>query len=438
MKKTSSAILRVFLLAALLPMLPISLVSCTPEDETDNSETLIPEVSVPEGYKNYFIEDLTFESSANETKVPFQINVDWTMEVVNVDGDSTSWCSVEPASGNAGLHKVVVRVTPNNTYEFRTTNIHLLSGVSKVAEIVVTQGYEDAILLVHKTDTISFEASSIMVELNANVDFKYEIADSADWVRASTLAATRALTKHNLIFEVDKNTSHEDRETRIFFYNTKHVVADTSTYAVADTFTYVVADTFTLVQKGTFYEAIDLGLSVKWASCNIGAKSPEEYGGFYAWGETEEKLDYSWATYRYYVNDTITKYCVKSGWVDNKILLDSIDDAACVLWGDGWRMPTLSETKDLVNKCSWKWTTINNISGYTVTGANGNSIFLPAAGHFSSTEIVHYGSCGFYWSSTLHEDYDERAYYLNFRGGEYAWHYGINRHSGLPIRPVIE
>ena len=124
------------------------------------------------------------------------------------------------------------------------------------------------------------------------------------------------------------------------------------------------------------YEAVDLGLSVKWAAYNVGATKPEEYGGYYAWGETEEKSNYTWGTHKWCNGsyDTMTKYCTNSsyGTVDNKIVLDPEDDVAHVKWGGDWRMPTFGELHELYSNCTWLWITINGINGYKVTGPNGN------------------------------------------------------------------
>ena len=186
--------------------------------------------------------------------------------------------------------------------------------------------------------------------------------------------------------------------------------------------------------------AIDLGLSVKWASYNVGATKPEEYGGYYAWGETEEKSDYDWDTYKYCngTYDSMTKYCTSSyyyyGTVDNKTTLEASDDVASVKWGGSWRMPTLSEQQELLNKCTWQWTTLNGVNGYRVTGPNGNSIFLPAAGYRNGTVVHEWGS-GYYWSSLLVSSYSYSACYLYFSSGSYGRN-DDRRCFGLTVRPV--
>ena len=156
--------------------------------------------------------------------------------------------------------------------------------------------------------------------------------------------------------------------------------------------------------KNLISEAVDLGLSVKWATFNVGATSPEEYGGYYAWGETEEKEDYSWETYKWCNGsyDTMTKYCTNSsyGTVDNKTVLDLEDDVAHVKWGGDWRMPTTDEQDELRNNCTWEWTALNGVNGYRVTGPNGNSIFLPAAGYRYRTAVGSRGYYCLYWSGS--------------------------------------
>ena len=188
------------------------------------------------------------------------------------------------------------------------------------------------------------------------------------------------------------------------------------------------------------YEYVDLGLSVKWATCNVGANSPEEYGSYYAWGETEEKENYSWSTYKWCNGsyDTMTKYCTSSsyGTVDNKTVLDLEDDVAHVKWGGSWRMPTLEEQKELKNNCTWSWTTQNGVNGYKVTSkTNGNSIFLPAAGYRRGTYLYDSGSDGNYWSSSLNEGYSDLAYRLYFYSGHCGW-YVSSRFLCFTVRPV--
>lgn len=182
------------------------------------------------------------------------------------------------------------------------------------------------------------------------------------------------------------------------------------------------------------YEAkygVDLGLSVKWASCNLGASAPEEYGDYYAWGEIEtgERLAYS----KY--DNELTKYNVNSyyGRVDGLKQLRQSDDVAHVKLGGSWRMPTHTEQVELRDKCTWTWTKVNGVKGYKVTGPNGNSIFLPATGDGHSGE----GFYGRYWSSSLFTEYPTSAYSLNFNPDRVSCD-TQKRHLGISVRPVSE
>ena len=181
-------------------------------------------------------------------------------------------------------------------------------------------------------------------------------------------------------------------------------------------------------------EWVDLGLSVKWATCNVGANAPEEYGDYFAWGEISPKEEYTWATYKYWT-------VIEDGWREQTEYLGDISgtqyDAASVNWGGGWRMPTEAEQDELRNNCTWEWTTLNGVNGQRVTGPNGNSIFLPAAGYRYSTSSLYVGSGGHYWISTPREDDDFYAHFLYFDSGDYDWGW-IHRSSGLSVRPVLE
>ena len=187
------------------------------------------------------------------------------------------------------------------------------------------------------------------------------------------------------------------------------------------------------------HEYVDLGLSVKWATMNIGATAPEDYGDYFAWGETKTKSTYNWSTYKlcYGSNRTLTKYCTISdlGTVEYKTVLDLTDDAAYVNWGGNWRMPTNDEWTDLREKCTWEWTTQNGVYGYMVTASNGNSIFLPAAGYRNDGALNYVGSNGLYWSSSLFVSHPPYAWYMGFDSSSVS-RYNYNRYYGLSVRAV--
>ena len=188
------------------------------------------------------------------------------------------------------------------------------------------------------------------------------------------------------------------------------------------------------------YGYVDLGLSVKWATCNVGASSPEEYGDYFAWGETEPKSIYDWSTYKYCngSNLTLTKYCtyIYSGTVDNKTTLEMSDDAARANWGGNWRMPTDAEMTELREQCTWTWTTQNGVNGYKVTSqSNGNSIFMPAAGFCYESSLRYAGSEGDYWSSSLDTEYS--YVWLVLFSSDYVYRRRTDRCWGKSVRPVL-
>ena len=194
------------------------------------------------------------------------------------------------------------------------------------------------------------------------------------------------------------------------------------------------------------HEYVDLGLpsGIKWATCNVGANSPEDYGDYFAWGETSPKDEYSWSTYKYCngTGTSMTKYCedLDYGTVENKTTLELTDDAAHVNWGSNWRMPTKAEQDELRNtdNCTWEWTTQRGVNGYKVTSVrNGNSIFLPAAGYRRSGYLSYAGNSGCYWSSSLYASSSFNAYYLGFASSNVDWN-GSYRCLGQSVRPVCE
>ena len=184
--------------------------------------------------------------------------------------------------------------------------------------------------------------------------------------------------------------------------------------------------------------AVDMGNSVRWAAYNVGASKPEEFGDYYAWGETETKSDYSEYTYFDSINGNsrdFTKYYNGEG---GKTVLDPDDDVAHVQWGGKWRMPTYDDFTELRENCIWEWTTYEGINGYMVYGFKGNRIFLPAAGIRIGTDLADAGSDGYYWSSSLYSEYSYRAWFVFFFSGQARWDTYYYRHVGLSVRPVCE
>ena len=194
---------------------------------------------------------------------------------------------------------------------------------------------------------------------------------------------------------------------------------------------------------------VDLGLpsGTLWAACNIGAFSPEEYGDYFAWGETEPQKDnaYTWTSYKYAVDDynNLTKYCNNSsygnnGFTDNLTELELSDDAAYVNWGSNWRMPSKEQFDELINSSNTttEWTTLNGVNGRKITSnTNGNSIFLPAAGYRYNSSLYEAGSRGYCWSRTFDSDDPVGAWYLYFNSSDVDTNY-YSRFPGFSVRPV--
>lgn len=196
------------------------------------------------------------------------------------------------------------------------------------------------------------------------------------------------------------------------------------------------------------HEYVDLGLSVKWAEYNVGADKPEDYGDYFAWGETddEKKDEYWWTSYKYCngSNKSLTKYCYDSryglnGFVDNKTVLEPDDDVAHVIWGGKWRMPTVDEFNELIDSCTWTWTNRNGVNGYIVTsnmpGYTDRSIFLPACGYYWYSELNRADSASFYWSGSLDDHWPYDASILFFEENRHIT-FVDDRYSGIPVRPV--
>ena len=233
-----------------------------------------------------------------------------------------------------------------------------------------------------------------------------------NYVGLSPVTTSLAFGSHNIKAERDGKTVSKNIEV-------SHV--ETHGRVSSDKEEYML----TFVQKINGHEYVDLGLSVKWATCNVGASKPEDYGNDYAWGETSTKSSHT--------SDSSKTY----GKQMNDIKGNSQYDAARANWGGTWRLPTGAELEELKNKCTWRWTTQNGVKGYKVTGPNGNSIFLSAAGCRLGSSLDYAGEYGCYWSSTPYESTGDGAYYLGFDSGDQGvvWY---RRDYGRSVRPVAE
>lgn len=208
---------------------------------------------------------------------------------------------------------------------------------------------------------------------------------------------------------------------------------------------------------------VDLGLSVKWATMNVGASSPTDAGKYYAWGETKGKNDYSIFNYKFFrqtenekIGNTYVFGKYKRGYIkyvnevqaskdgyeefyDNKRILDYEDDVARANWGGGWRIPTVGEMNELATRCVWRWTNIRGKAVYVVTGPNGNHIILPAAGARFRMKSCYVGEGGYYWTANIYTGpKNNGAYILHFTKDGHGITENETRYDGRCVRPVIK
>ena len=202
---------------------------------------------------------------------------------------------------------------------------------------------------------------------------------------------------------------------------------------------------FTVSGSNGGHDYVDLGLpsGTLWATCNIGAGTPEGYGDYFAWGDTSPKTTYNWTSYQYCMGDghSFTKYCTDSmygydGFVDNLNVLWPIDDAALVKWGTGWHIPTMEQWKELRDNTTGTWTVQNGVNGFLFTASNGGRLFLPAAGYRRDENLMGMGTDGIYWSSSLYVGIPDGAYDFGFTSSNnfVDLYY---RYQGQSIRPVL-
>ena len=253
--------------------------------------------------------------------------------------------------------------------------------------------------------------------------------------------------KYTCIFYAGKNPS----------YDKSHFSLDSQGYVYANSFNYESYSPTRIVdQNGNVVDAggndeqgqgsssgltscpdanhphvIDLGLpsGTKWACCNVGASAPEQYGKYYAWGETSPKSVYNFSTYLYGSILAVANIGSDIGGTDY--------DAATVNWGAPWRMPSLTQIQEVLNNCSSTWISQNGVKGRKFVGSNGGIIFIPAAGECLNDELTQAGAYGRYWSSTLIEGNPYNAYEMSFYPGSAGWSDGsFKRSFGLSVRPV--
>ena len=275
-------------------------------------------------------------------------------------------------------------------------------------------------------EELSFASSGGSSLLSVSSNQSWTVSSDALWL---SLSKTLGTGDGTLTISAEANTSSSNRSCKVMFR--------------AGEIIYTV-DVFQEGSPKTIvgHSCVDLGLpsGILWATCNLGASSPEEYGDYYAWGETAPKSEYNWITYKwsYDGNDKkMKKYCTEGGYgiVDNITVLELTDDAAYINWGDGWRIPTREEWEELANYCTWKSIDKNGVAGKEGIGPSGEAIFFPAAGHKYGDSC--YGTDGYYWSSSLLKVRPNAAtlFFLKYQGSDESFRSG-DRSYGHTIRAV--
>ena len=415
----------------------LMIASCEKDQDVIQSNVVIQKENISSFYKSAIVEcELTSSATLSN------IFVDYS----NINGSDYQRVEVKKIANK--YFAVLTGLTPNTSYDFRyyTANKYSNKTIERESRITTTSQTSIAAVLTDTATNITKSSAKVQI---------YIIDNGGEYI-----------TECGAVLGTTANPTISDR--KVASINKTGTITLELTDLKAETNYYVRA--YAINAKGVSYgntisfstlklpfenghEYVDLGLSVKWASCNIGASSPEEYGGYYAWGETKTKqekagtgsvpMPYEWGDYKYCLGQsyTLTKYCTDLSYAyitnvkDNKTKLDISDDAANVNWGGQWRMPTKSEMEELKSKCRWEWSEKDGIYGYIVRGINGNSIFLPSAGYMNEKSLEsHSGRPGYYWSSNLY-DYPTDAYILYFAENTTRIS-GHDRCYGLSIRPV--
>lgn len=388
--------------------------------QSANSGVLVPKTSYE------------VSSGAQTIEVEVQKNVNYTVEI---EESCKSWIK---KVGTKALtsEKIVFDISENTSFDARKGTITIIPFTGPEQTVVVNQDAKEGIQIENSYYSMSASGGSLEVLIQTNVEV--EVLPEPSWIHYSQ---TKALTDKTIVLTIDKNESNTSREGKV---TTKSLKGD-------------ITNSFIVSQSPK--NAVDLGIVMKrpdgtsyalyWAECNLDASSPEEFGGFYAWGETETKNgNYDWNTYKWGGGyRKVTKYCPFSsywagtGTLDNKTELDPEDDAAHVKLGGKWRMPTHGEFGALVGNCTYTWTSKNGVDGAEFKSKlNSNTIFLPAAGINSGG---YSGTWGLYWSSSLYYTPGSsvgsaaQAYELAINSSR-VQHSGQDRDIGLSIRPVTE
>lgn len=374
--------------------------------------------------------------STDRFEVPFEggeidiqvlSNVDYTIEIPE---EYISWIHRMTTRSAVTITHNYFKVDASEEYEKRDAVLKIKSSLGE-EEVHVYQVGGAVLVLSQNKYSVAAEGGDITIIVSSNFDYGVDIPKNG-WIHKKT---SRGVTVTQLKIGIDANKTYSSRTAEIVVYDKNSDMKEV----------------VTISQTGQ-HEYVDLGLpsGTKWATCNVGADTPGDFGDYFAWAEVEPKSNYNWIAYKYcfIYKNALTKYCYSSalgydGYVDDLTELSLSDDAAYVNWGTNWRMPSKDQISELFNIAYTKsiWTSQNGKYGRLITSkSNGASIFIPAAGIRSEESYFARGSSGYFWSRSLGKGYNGcgSAYCgLVEDGNSYN---GItdmqSRVVGIPVRPV--
>ena len=366
-----------------------------------------------------------------------RVNITDAMMVVDIilHGQKELSLSVNEISLSKGNSATIVITSGYGSYTVSSTNTNIAEATLSGSTVIIT-GKNGGTTVVKVIDTISGNIEEVNVKVLAPLSFS---ANSAELEIGKT--TTIDIITGNGNYEVTSSNANVVEvslsETTIVLTGKAEGIA---TVTVKDVVTSITDEISVTVKDGPISYAecpdenhphlIDLGLlsGTKWACCNVGATKSEEYGGYYAWGETEEKEVYGRDTYKYYQNGTYVNI--------GSDISGTEYDVAHVKWGGKWCMPTRDNIKELYDNCTYEWTTLNGVNGAKFTSnINGNSIFLPATGYRLYGELHDVGMDGAYWSSKPRDEV--QAYRILFGSSIVGWYDWDSRYGGQSVRPVV-
>ena len=425
-----------FVLAAFVPALAFSLAACEPENggEEDGTEDTTSEIAVTGLVDKFGCTYADISGYANLNLLPAGSgNPVIGVEVVEAKAETNENAVQSTASSLIGniFTASFSDLSPATEYKYRSfvtyggvtyyANKYNTFTTKEVVDVTSTGGASD---IKRASAVLSASVQTEGVDVRDNVYVGLAWSANKDAISADGNFVSRKTSVLSVEDGVFSATLSGLSGSTTYYYASFTLVGDVYVFSSVKSFT--TED----VPEG----AVDLGLSVLWASCNVGATTPKEYGDYFAWGETTTKSSYS--------SSNSVPYGLSISELESRGIIDADGnlaaeyDAATANWGNDWRMPTKAEQDELRTECDWEWTKMNGVNGYKVTGPNGNSIFLPAAGYRIDTSLYDAGSYGRYWSATPYSS-SNYAFDLYFYSDGCGWG-GSGRGYGRAVRPVSE